>query len=113
MSAKKESMKALACHLVSLRNAMGQTQEQIAERAGLATDTIGRLEHGSFSPSLDTLYKLARGLSTTLPALLAGLHGETEPDLAMLEIEGLVKGMTTREKQKLLRIVRAFAEKDS
>ena len=45
------------------------TQEVLAERCGLSADTIRRLEHGSFSPSLDTLRKLCRGLDLLLSTL--------------------------------------------
>ncbi|HLT35768.1 MAG TPA: helix-turn-helix domain-containing protein [Enhygromyxa sp.] len=56
-------------HVLSLRRARGMTQEVLAERSGLAVDTIRRLEHGSFSPSLDTLRKLCMGLDLMLSTL--------------------------------------------
>ena len=45
-------------HIRSLRKARGMTQERLAEKCGVAVDTIRRLETGSFSPSLDTLTKV-------------------------------------------------------
>lgn len=56
-------------HLRSLRRARGLTQDQLAERSGLSADTIRRLEHGSFSPTLDTLRKLCIGLDLLLSTL--------------------------------------------
>lgn len=56
-------------HVRSLRRARGMTQEVLAERCGLSADTIRRLEHGSFSPSLDTLRKLCGGLDLMLSTL--------------------------------------------
>lgn len=56
-------------HVRSLRRARGMTQEVLAERCGLSADTIRRLEHGSFSPSLDTLRKLCAGLDLMLSTL--------------------------------------------
>ena len=56
-------------HVRSLRRARGMTQEVLAERSGLSADTIRRLEHGSFSPSLDTLRKLCSGLDLMLSTL--------------------------------------------
>ena len=56
-------------HVRSLRRARGMTQEALAERSGLSADTIRRLEHGSFSPSLDTLRKLCSGLDLMLSTL--------------------------------------------
>jgi transcriptional regulator with XRE-family HTH domain len=49
-----------------LRTDRRLTQEQLAERSGLATDMIKRLEKGRFSPSLHTMGKLALGLDMRL-----------------------------------------------
>ncbi|HLT36771.1 MAG TPA: helix-turn-helix transcriptional regulator, partial [Enhygromyxa sp.] len=56
-------------HVRSLRRARGMTQEVLAQRSGLSADTIRRLEHGSFSPSLETLRKLCHGLDLMLSTL--------------------------------------------
>lgn len=53
-----------------LRDRRGWTQEQMAERTGLASDTIRRLEYASFNPSLDTMRKIANGLDLPTAALL-------------------------------------------
>lgn len=45
------------------------TQEQLAERASISADTVRRLEKSEFSPSLDTLRKLTRGLRIDLSSL--------------------------------------------
>lgn len=50
-------------HVRSLRRARGVTQDVLAARSGLSPDTIRRIEHGSFSASIDTLRKLCFGLS--------------------------------------------------
>jgi transcriptional regulator with XRE-family HTH domain len=59
-------------HVRTLRKARGLTQDALAERCGLSTDTIRRLEQGSFSPSLNTLRKLAGGLDLLLSTLFEG-----------------------------------------
>jgi transcriptional regulator with XRE-family HTH domain len=46
------------------------TQEQLAERSELSVDTVRRVERGAFSPSLETIAKLAAGLDISLPILL-------------------------------------------
>ena len=55
-----------------LREARKLTQEDLAERSGLAADTVRRLEHGSFNPSLKTLRKLCAGLELMLSTLFEG-----------------------------------------
>ncbi len=61
--------RAFGRHVRSLRKARGLTQEQLAELSNLSADTIGRLEHGGFSPSLDTLRKLCAGFDLRLSTL--------------------------------------------
>jgi transcriptional regulator with XRE-family HTH domain len=73
MATRRKQPSALSRHFGRfarrLREARGLTQEQLAERARLSSDTIRRLEYGTFSPSLDTLGKLVVGLSLDLATL--------------------------------------------
>ena len=64
-----------------LRKGRALTQEQLAERAGLAADTIRRHESNEFSPSLHTLTKLAIGLRLDLSSLFLAY------DLRELEVD--------------------------
>lgn len=64
-------------HVRSLRVERGLTQEQLAERSGLAADTIGRLEQGGFAPSLETLRKLCAGLDILLSELFEAYDNAT------------------------------------
>jgi transcriptional regulator with XRE-family HTH domain len=81
MSGDRRPGRSFGHHIRSLRRARGLTQELLAERSGLAPDTIRRLEHGSFSPSLETLYKACAGLdiklSTLFEAFELGARNET------------------------------------
>jgi transcriptional regulator with XRE-family HTH domain len=65
---------SLGAYIRRLRKARGLTQEELAERCELATDTIRRLEHGSFSPSLRTLRKLAKGFELSVAQLFEGFE---------------------------------------
>jgi len=53
-----------------LRRAQGLSQAELSEQAGLATDTVGRLERATFSPSLNTLFSLADGFGLSLVTVL-------------------------------------------
>jgi transcriptional regulator with XRE-family HTH domain len=79
-------------HVRSLRKARGMTQEVLSERCGLSADTIRRLEHGSFSPSLDTLNKLCLGLGLMLSTLFesyeVGAKNEARELLDLLATRG-------------------------
>lgn len=64
-----------------LREELGLTQEQLAERSGLSSIYIGTIENGRRDPSLSTVYGLAKGLGLRtgelfgrLPALSATAH---------------------------------------
>lgn len=78
-----------------LRNARGLTQEALAERANLAADTIRRMEHGSFSPSLETLAKLVVGLDSSLTTVFAAFEGSD--DAGAREIIAMARRMSGLE----------------
>ncbi|EDM74026.1 DNA-binding protein [Plesiocystis pacifica SIR-1] len=84
------------------------TQEVLAERSGLSADTIRRLEHGSFSPSLDTLRKLCSGLDLMLSTLF-----ESYELGARNEARELIDMLTARSARELIlatRVLRALFE---
>lgn len=70
----EDELKRFGLYARRLRNAGGLTQAEVADRSGLSSDTIRRIEHGGFSPSLDTLAKFARGLGITMTTLFAGFE---------------------------------------
>lgn len=84
------------------------TQEVLAERSGLSADTIRRLEHGSFSPSLDTLRKLCVGLDLMLSTLFEsfelGARNETR------ELIDLIATRSARELILATKVLRALFE---
>ncbi len=74
-------------HVRTLRRARGVTQERLAERSGLSADTIRRLEHGSFSPSLDTLTKLCAGLQLLRSTLFESFElGESDLKRELIDL---------------------------
>jgi transcriptional regulator with XRE-family HTH domain len=99
-------------HVRSLRHARGLTQEQLAQRSGLSADTIRRLEHGSFSPSLETLRKLCIGLELRLSTLFESY--ELGPRNESRELADLLASRTPRELALATRVLRAlFDELDA
>ena len=88
------------------------TQEVLAERSALSADTIRRLEHGSFSPSLETLRKLCVGLDLMLSTLFEsfelGARNESR------ELADLLATRTPRELVMATRVLRSlFDELDA
>jgi transcriptional regulator with XRE-family HTH domain len=58
------------------RVALGLSQEKLALKSGLDRTFVGKMEKGNHSPSLSTLFKLAKGLETTPAALVLELMGK-------------------------------------
>jgi transcriptional regulator with XRE-family HTH domain len=48
----------------------GMTQEDVADRAGMKIEQVGRLVRGQNNPRLDTLKRLCVGLPVTLGELV-------------------------------------------
>ena len=48
------------------------SQEALAHLAGIHTNVVGRLERGSYNPTVLTLLSIALKLNTSLEALFAG-----------------------------------------
>ena len=57
-------------HIAVLRRKRGFTQEQLAEKAGLAQRTIASIEQGQRWAKLSTLHKLAKALGVPRNELL-------------------------------------------
>jgi transcriptional regulator with XRE-family HTH domain len=95
-------------HVRWLRKARGLTQEGLAERCGLSCDTIRRAEHGSFSPSLETLRKLVNGLNMLLSTLFLGL--ELNERSVRREFLDLLEGRSDEEVALVFRMAWALLE---
>ena len=96
----------LALHLGAMareaRKNAGLTQEEAAERIGVATEVYGRLERGNMLPSLPTFTRLCRALAVDANQLL-GFSTSTPPAWLTLEIPGEDEPPVVR---RLLRTVR-------
>jgi transcriptional regulator with XRE-family HTH domain len=51
----------------------GWTQEEFAHRCGMERSYMGVVENGKYNFTLKTVYKLAKGLDTSVAALLKGI----------------------------------------
>ena len=52
--------------ILDARNKCNFTQKELAEITGIGQADISRIEHGNANPSLNTLYRLAKGLGLKL-----------------------------------------------
>ena len=61
-----DTKKLIGARIKGLRKQAGLTQEQLAERVGLDSRHLSRLEVGRHFPSLDTLERIAKELNAPL-----------------------------------------------
>lgn len=62
--------------LRQLRRDKGLTQNQLAQRAGVAQGSLSQWESGAVKPSLDSAKRLADALGISLDAMTAALIGQ-------------------------------------
>jgi transcriptional regulator with XRE-family HTH domain len=86
------------------RNRFGLTQEDVAERVGLAAEVYGRMERGTVLPSVPTLVRLANALGVSAN-FLVGLATEESPDDADPS-QAIIRDGLTSDSRRVLRIVR-------
>ena len=98
--------RAFGRHMRSCRRARGLTQEGLAEASSLSADTIRRLEHGAFSPSLDTLRKVSGGMNMELSTLFTAFELR-ERDVAR-EVVDAVTSLSDDEQELLIRLFNVF-----
>jgi transcriptional regulator with XRE-family HTH domain len=85
-------------HVKRLREVRRLSQEELATRSELAADTIRRLEHQEFSPSLRTLRKVCSGLGVSIAAMFSSFElDENEASAELSRIHALLLGRTRAE----------------
>jgi transcriptional regulator with XRE-family HTH domain len=66
------------CLLREERERLGLSKYALAGKTGLSQQTIGYLERGKTSPSLDTVLRLVRAMELNFGKLLAEAEGRAE-----------------------------------
>ena len=72
MSASQQHRRLLSATIRANRNKLDFSQEKLAEKAGLSTVFISRIERGVESPSVDSLVKIAKALGVSTRDLVKG-----------------------------------------
>lgn len=69
-----DARRAIGRRIAEAREAVGMSQEDLAERVGVRSATISRYERGAFQPRLDKLAPLASALGTSADWLFRGVE---------------------------------------
>lgn len=90
------------------RKALALTQAQLAERLGVETETISRMERGTNFPSLQRLASLSEALETSVAELLSQ-SVSNRSDQALM-IERWLLTLTAHERRFVVESVRQLCE---
>lgn len=96
------------------RKRSGLTQAKLAEKIGVATETISRLERGAAMPSLSRMESLCNALGVELHDLFRLRTRETRTDHAVDELVALVRRRPPAEVELVIGLAaRVFEHIDS
>src|SRR5258708_4199857 len=98
----------LGANLAARRKARKWSQEDLAERLGVATKTISRFERGATLPSLVTLQRLGQMLKAPVAELLAE-SSETPDDQAGV-ITAWISGLRDDEREYVMGLVKGACD---
>ena len=96
-----------------LRTASGFTQARLAERAGMATQAVSRIERGERSPTLETLDKLAAALGVGIGELADVAQAVPRPQVFAPQLAAVVQplvGQSDAVLDRAARIIRALVD---
>ena len=62
----KKNLKTFGSRIQELRKKNNLTQSELAEKIGLSTNFIGRVERGERNTSVDKIFKLAKAFNISL-----------------------------------------------
>lgn len=89
-------LKTLSKHMRERRRSLGLTQEQLADKSGLSSNYIAKLEMEKRIPSVSALVSLSRALEVKVSELLSEETGEVWMD-AMEEMARVMRSLNTED----------------
>jgi transcriptional regulator with XRE-family HTH domain len=97
--------KRLGRRVADQRKRAGLTQAQLAERVGVATETVSRLERGSAIPSLARLEAVASALGVETHELFRTLDRESQKDRALSRLLAAARRGSAADVEALAEVV--------
>lgn len=97
--------KRLGRRVADHRKRAGLTQAQLAERVGVATETVSRLERGSAVPSLARLEDVASALGVGLSERFRNLDRESQKDRALGRLLAVARRGSAGDGEALAEVV--------
>jgi transcriptional regulator with XRE-family HTH domain len=97
----------LGTRIKELRKAKGLSQDALAERVGIDSKHLSRLEVGGSFPSLDTLERLAQVLEVELKEFFEFAH-QDEPKALKHTLTQIVRQLTDEQVRLAVKVLRAM-----
>ena len=94
----------------SYRTNQHMSQEALAEKCGLHPTYIGQLERGEKNATLESIGKIADGLSVSLSRLLENIDSGSDGDNIPLEAYRILQERSETDQKKLFQILKLSAD---
>ena len=102
----REELLLFGARLRSRRNALGLTQEDVAENTAISLRFYQMIERGEKSISLDTLIALSKALTVSIDYLLLGDLSQSLDN----PIAGILDGLSPSQKADAAKIIELYAK---
>ena len=99
--------KVFAKNLKKYREALGLTQETLAEMVGSEAQHISRLERAVNSPKLDTLVKISKALNVSVDSLL-GLKEKKTRSIYADRLSRILESATEHQKKTICNVAKVI-----
>ena len=94
----------------NLRVSKKLSQEKLAELSCLHATYIGQIERGEKSPTIDTVFKLSKGLSLPVSAFFKNLEGENSQNAIADKIYNEILKLPQERQEKIYRILKEIMQ---
>jgi transcriptional regulator with XRE-family HTH domain len=101
-------LKTIGERVLTQRNNLGFSRDQLAEKVGISVKFCSDIEHGLRGMSYQTIYNMARALHFTADFLLTGVERDNE--MAVESIVGMIQKCPTRKLKYIEGIILNFME---
>lgn len=102
----KTTRQLLGARIKEIRKLREISQEQLAEKVGLDSKFISKIEVGRSSPSLETIENIARALEVEIRDLFEFMHLQLE-EITAERIYGILSEMDERTSKVIYKMLRA------
>lgn len=91
--------------IYQLRRSLNMTQQELAEKTGIAVTFLSEIENGRKSMSVDTLIKLSRGLHVSLDTIVFGHDNSND---MQKDVVSMMSSLPLEYNESILLIAREF-----